>query len=82
MILGLAAGCSSMRINTDYSEAADFSAFRTFQFKETDDSFAGINQLVHQRIVDTLTQEMKAEGFINAGYQRLLSFEVKGGGFE
>jgi alpha-2-macroglobulin-like protein len=26
--------------------------------------------------------QMKAEGFINSGYQRLLSFEVKGGGFE
>jgi hypothetical protein len=26
--------------------------------------------------------QMKAEGFINTGYQRLLSFEVAGGGFE
>ncbi|MDI6784604.1 MAG: alpha-2-macroglobulin family protein, partial [bacterium] len=26
--------------------------------------------------------QMKAEGFINAGYQRLLSYEVQGGGFE
>ncbi|UCF66393.1 MAG: hypothetical protein JSV80_11410 [Acidobacteriota bacterium] len=26
--------------------------------------------------------QMKAEGFINVGYQRLLSFEVDGGGFE
>ncbi len=26
--------------------------------------------------------QMKAEGFINAGYQRLLSFECKNGGFE
>jgi uncharacterized protein YfaS (alpha-2-macroglobulin family) len=26
--------------------------------------------------------QMKAEGFINSGYQRLLSFEVAGGGFE
>jgi len=26
--------------------------------------------------------QMKAQGFINAGYQRLLSFEVAGGGFE
>ncbi|NLX07663.1 MAG: hypothetical protein GXY33_21200 [Phycisphaerae bacterium] len=26
--------------------------------------------------------QMKAEGFINQGYQRLLSFEVDGGGFE
>ncbi len=26
--------------------------------------------------------QMKAEGFINAGYQRLLAYEVKGGGFE
>ncbi len=25
--------------------------------------------------------QMKAEGFINAGYQRLLSYEVRGGGF-
>lgn len=32
----------------------------------------------------TITPEiqMKAEGFINQGYQRLLSFEVPGGGFE
>ena len=26
--------------------------------------------------------QMKAEGFINAGYQRLLAYEVNGGGFE
>ncbi len=26
--------------------------------------------------------QMKADGYINIGYQRLLSFEVKGGGFE
>ncbi len=26
--------------------------------------------------------QMKAEGFVNAGYQRLLSYEVPGGGFE
>lgn len=26
--------------------------------------------------------QMKADGYINTGYQRLLSFEVKGGGFE
>ncbi len=26
--------------------------------------------------------QMKAEGFVNAGYQRLLSYEVQGGGFE
>lgn len=26
--------------------------------------------------------KMKAEGYINSGYQRLLTFEVKGGGFE
>ncbi|MHC4387452.1 MAG: MG2 domain-containing protein [Planctomycetota bacterium] len=30
----------------------------------------------------TAELQMKAEGFINAGYQRLVSYEVPGGGFE
>ncbi|MHC4645741.1 MAG: MG2 domain-containing protein [Planctomycetota bacterium] len=30
----------------------------------------------------TTELQMKAEGFINAGYQRLVSYEVPGGGFE
>ena len=63
MILGLAAGCSSMRIATDYSEAADFSSFRTFQFKDTKQTFDGVNPLVHQRIVDAVSRELQANGF-------------------
>jgi hypothetical protein len=37
---------------------------------------------MHQTEQITPEIEMKAEGYINIGYQRLLTFEVKGGGFE
>lgn len=63
MILGLMTGCSSMKVWTDYSTAADFNAFKTFQFKDTDNIITGANQLVHQRIVDAITREMQAKGF-------------------
>jgi uncharacterized protein YfaS (alpha-2-macroglobulin family) len=37
----------------------------------------------YMKATDNITPEiqMKAEGFINTGYQRLLSYEVEGGGF-
>jgi hypothetical protein len=61
--LVLLSGCSSMSVTTDFSEATDFSAFRTFQYKETDYTLAGTNRLAHQRIVEATRQEMIAQGF-------------------
>jgi uncharacterized protein YfaS (alpha-2-macroglobulin family) len=47
-------------------------------------TYPNILVLDYMKSTDKITPElqMKAEGFINAGYQRLVSFEVPGGGFE
>ena len=41
-LLGLAilVGCSSMSVQTDFSEDVDFSAFKTFKYEESDKSLA------------------------------------------
>ena len=62
MILGLLAGCSTMQVVTDYSESADFSRFKTFQYKQTDMTIADTNPLAHRRIVNAIRQEMIASG--------------------
>lgn len=47
-------------------------------------TYPNILVLDYMKTTKKITPElqMKAEGFINAGYQRLVSFEVDGGGFE
>ena len=47
-------------------------------------TYPNILVLDYMKTTGKITPElrMKAEGFINAGYQRLVSFEVDGGGFE
>ncbi|MFQ6055682.1 MAG: prenyltransferase/squalene oxidase repeat-containing protein, partial [Methanosarcinales archaeon] len=54
-------------------------------FEQTSSTtYPNVLVLNYMRETDQITPElsMKAEGFINIGYQRLLSFEVEGGGFE
>lgn len=47
-------------------------------------TYPNILVLDYMRKIEQVTPEleMKAEGYINLGYQRLLSFEVEGGGFD
>ena len=61
-VLVLLVGCSTMKVVTDYSESADFSRFKTFQYKETDMTIADTNPLAHRRIVDVIKQEVIASG--------------------
>ncbi|NLH49483.1 MAG: hypothetical protein GX444_12920 [Myxococcales bacterium] len=54
-------------------------------FEQTSSTtYPNVMVLDYLKAVNKLTPEiqMKAEGFINQGYQRLLTFEVPGGGFE
>jgi uncharacterized protein YfaS (alpha-2-macroglobulin family) len=54
-------------------------------FEQTSSTtYPNILVLDYMKTTGKITPElqMKAEGFVNAGYQRLLSFEVAGGGFE
>ena len=47
-------------------------------------TYPNVLAVEYMRTTGQITPEilMKAEGFISAGYQRLLSYEVEGGGFE
>jgi len=54
-------------------------------FEQTSSAtYPNILVLDYMKATGKITPEiqMKAEGFVNAGYQRLLSYEVPGGGFE
>jgi len=53
-------------------------------FEQTSSStYPNVLVLDYMKSINKISPEvrMKAEGFINTGYQRLVSFEVKGGGF-
>jgi len=53
-------------------------------FEQTSSAtYPNVLVLDYMKSINKITPEirMKAEGFINSGYQRLVSFEVKGGGF-
>ena len=58
----LLAGCSSMSIQTDYSEDVDFSAFKTFKYEQSDQSLASLAPLADQRIVAAIRRGMTGSG--------------------
>jgi hypothetical protein len=60
--LAILAGCSSVRVHTDYAEDADFSQFRTFQYQDGTNTVAVADPLIHQRIVAALRRNMTAAG--------------------
>ena len=62
LVLGLAGGCASMKINSDYAREADFSKYKTFQFKETDVTIADTQPLAHQRLVEGIERELEGKG--------------------
>jgi len=62
IVLALVAGCSSMSVQTDFSQDVDFSGFQTFKYQDSDKSLAASAPLAHQRIVAAIRQEMNASG--------------------
>ena len=62
IVLALVAGCSSMKVQTDFAPEVDFSTFETFLYVESETSLATAHPLVHQRIVAAIKREMTASG--------------------
>ncbi len=60
--LAILVGCSSMSVQTDFSEDIDFSAFETFKYEESDKSLAASSPLAHQRVVAAIRQGMTGVG--------------------
>ncbi len=63
IVVALAAGCSSMKINNDYDQQADFSSFKTYSWYETDSDLKENYPLAHQRLVQAVDTQMAAKGF-------------------
>jgi hypothetical protein len=63
-LLGLAilVGCSSMKVQTDFSQDVDFSEFKTFEYEDSDMSLADSAPLAHQRVVAAIRQGMTGAG--------------------
>lgn len=63
MLLTLVVGCSSMSVQTDFSQDVDFSEFKTFKYEDSDTSLATSAPLAHGRIVAAIRREMSASRF-------------------
>ena len=64
--LWLLTGCSTMNVTTDYWPEADFSSFKTFQYKDSGNTFARTVPLAHRRIVSGIENEMASAGLREA----------------
>jgi hypothetical protein len=62
LLAGLLIGCSSLRVTTDFAEGTDFSAFRTFQYRDSTNNLAVSSPLSHQRIVNAIHRGMVSSG--------------------
>jgi hypothetical protein len=62
-LIALALGaCSSMGVQTDFSQEVDFSEFKTFRYEDSNQSLASSSPLAHERIVAAIRREMVAAG--------------------
>ena len=62
LLAGLLAGCSSPQVTTDFAEGTDFTAFRTFQYRDSTNTLASTSPLAHQRIVNAIRGGMVSSG--------------------
>ena len=62
IVFGLLTGCSSKNVVYDFSEAADFTQFRTFKYEGSDSNLEVTSPLVHTRIVEAIRREMGNSG--------------------
>ena len=57
LVVALVAGCSSMKINNDYDQQADFSSFKTYSWYETDSDLKDNYPLAHERLVRAVVSD-------------------------
>lgn len=67
LALGIAVGCASLKVNTDYAREADFSKYKTFAYTDTENNIEDTNQLGHRRLVDGIRREMLGKGLEEVG---------------
>ncbi|MEC4113711.1 DUF4136 domain-containing protein [Myroides pelagicus] len=64
MLFGIA--CSSVRVNTDYDQSANFSTYKTFAFLKEGIDEVKVSDLDKRRILNAIENELIAKGFVKA----------------
>ena len=62
VLMIIIAGCTEIRVSTDFDRKADFSKYKTFNFSKEVDKVT-LNDLNRRRLKDAITKEMEAKGF-------------------
>ncbi len=62
ILMVLFAGCTGIRVSTDFDRKADFTKYKTFNFSKEVDKIS-LNDLNRRRLKDAITKEMEAKGF-------------------
>jgi len=72
------AGCSGIKVTTDYDRKADFSKYKTFNFSKEIDRVT-LNDLNRRRLKDAISKEMEAKGYqLSSSPDLLVNAFVKG----
>ena len=56
------AGCTGIRVSTDFDRKADFSKYKTFNFSNEIDRVS-LNDLNRRRLKDAISKELEAKGY-------------------
>ena len=62
MFILMVAGCTSIRVTSDFDDKADFAKYKTFNFSKEVDKVT-LNDLNRRRLKDAITKEMEAKGY-------------------
>ncbi len=75
----LAVGCSGMKVNNDYDRDADFSSYKTYSWHESDMTVKDSDPLGHERLVQAIEGQMRANGFEKAsgGSDIVITYNVE-----
>ncbi|PHK25445.1 lipoprotein [Nostoc linckia z15] len=72
LITAVAASCSSVRVSSDYDEAASFGTYKTYAFFKEGLDKADISDLDKKRIMRAIDAEMQQKGFTKSDKPDLL----------
>ena len=62
ILMLLIAGCTGIRVSTDFDRKVDFTKYKTFNFSKEVEKVA-LNDLNRRRLKDAITKEMEARGY-------------------
>ncbi|MCO6148259.1 DUF4136 domain-containing protein [Flavobacterium sp. NRK1] len=71
-ITAIAASCSSIRVNSDYDDNADFNQYKTYGFFDKAIEKAEISDLDKKRILNAIDAEFQKKGFTKSDNPALL----------